>query len=97
MRDDNDYAGMSKEELRLHLASTAKQLASWEFALAYAKKQHARSFIEAYASSRGKSVAERVREGEMASVADQGEVLENEGNVRFHTVIRDLIVALLDA
>lgn len=97
MRDDNDYAGMSKEDLRTHLTATSKQLAAWQFALGNAKKQQARSFIEAYASSRGKSVSERSREGEMASVGDQGEVYEAEGRVAFHATIRDLIVTLLHA
>ena len=30
MRDDNDYAGMSKEDLRTHLTATSKQLAAWQ-------------------------------------------------------------------
>ena len=96
MRDDNDYAKMSLAELRESLQSAAKQLATWSFALSSAKKEHARSFVEAYSRAMGKSVAERVKEAEMASVADLGIVEEYQGNVDFYTTIRDLIVVLVE-
>lgn len=96
MRDDNDYAKMSLAELRESLQSTSQQLATWHYALASAKKDHARSFIEGYSLARGKSVAERVKEAEMASVADLGVCEEYQGNVDFYTTIRDLQVVLIE-
>ena len=96
MRDDNDYAGMTLADLRVALSETSKQLAAWTSALADAKSTHARSFIESYSQSRGKSVSERVKEAEMGSIADLQIFYDSEGNVGFHTSIRDLIVTLIE-
>lgn len=96
MRDDNDYAKMTLAELQESLAGTSKQLASWQYALGDARRTHARSFIEGYSDSRGKSVSERVKDGEMASVADLGIVYDCEANVEFHRTIRDLVVVLIE-
>ena len=96
MRDDTDYAGMTLADLRVALSEQSKQLATWHSALADARKEHARSFCETYASSRGKSVAERVRDAELGSVTDLGFIYEYEGYVTFYTTIRDLIVVLIE-
>lgn len=95
MRDEFDYSAMGREELRSRLVETAKQLATWEYALAQAKSYRNRAFMEAYASSTGRSVADRRMEAEVASSVDQNEVLENEGQVLFYRTIRDMIVVML--
>ena len=96
MRDDNDYAGMTLADLRVALCETSKQLAAWTSALSDAKATHARNFIECYADSHGKSVAERVKEAEMGSVTDLTILYDSEGNVEFHRSIRDLLVVLIE-
>lgn len=96
MRDDNDYAKMTLAELQESLCGTAKQLATWHSALAESRKTHARSFCESYAKSMEKATAGRVRDAELGSVADLGVIFEDEGNVAFHTTIRDLLVVLIE-
>ena len=79
MRDDNDYAGMTLAELRVALSETSKQMATWTSALSEAKKEHARTFCEAYSRSPEKSVAGREKDAELGSVTDLGFILEYEG------------------
>jgi hypothetical protein len=95
VRDDANYAEMGRQDLRQALTKTTSQLATWSFALASAKKVYNRSFLEAYAESRARSVSERRMEAEMATAADKGEVIDAEGMVEFHRAIRDEIVTLL--
>lgn len=95
MRDDHDYASMSVDELRTHLERVVKELSTWTTALASVRQDRHRAFCEAYGASDGKSVAERRMDAEVATAITQGEILEYEGIVAFHTAIRDLIVILL--
>ncbi len=96
MRDENDYAGMDRQELRQNLTRVSGQLATWQFALANVRKQRNRSFLEAYSASTGRSVAEKRMDAEMGSCADQGDLFEYEGQVAFYQTLRDEIVVLLE-
>lgn len=95
MRDENDYASMSREELRVHLDRVSRETSSWIYALANAKKELNRNFNEAYNESRGKSVAERRMDAELLTTQDKNDVFEYEGMVAYCTAIRDLLVTLL--
>lgn len=95
MRDDNDYQGMSREELRFHLQRVAKELATWEYALSTARMEQNRWWTDGYSTSSAKSTTERKAEAEVHAGPYQREVYEDEGYVRFYTVIRDLILELL--
>jgi hypothetical protein len=96
MRDEHDYASMGADELRQSLERVTKELSTWTHALADIKKDRHVNFLQAYSDSQGKSVAERRMDAEMATAITQGEIIEYEGIVGFHTAIRDLIVVLLN-
>ena len=95
MRDDIDYQAMEPPELRSHLQRVAKEVATWSFAVQSAKQELNRYYIDGYRNSRSRSVTERKMEAEMASEMFFREVLEAEGQLMFHSAIRDLIVELL--
>jgi len=95
MRDDNDYQAMTSADLRLHLQRVCKELATWEYALSVARVEQNLWWTDGYSTSTAKSTTERKAEAEVHAGPSQREVFENEGYVRFYTVIRDLIVGLL--
>lgn len=93
---DRDYAAMSVPELRVELARTAGQLATWTRSLAQQRQAIARPFYEAYVSSQGRSHAERMKDAEAQVLVDQGEITAAEGEVDYHSAIRDMIVTLIE-
>ena len=95
MRDDNDYRAMDRDDLRMHLQRVAKELATWEMALSLAKVEQNRYWTDGYAMSTARSTTERKADAEVHAGPFQRELYEAEGNVRFFTVIRDLILELL--
>jgi hypothetical protein len=95
VRDDNDYQAMSRLELRAQLQRVAKELAVWEYALSLARVEQNRYWTDGYSTSIARSTTERKAEAEVHAGPFQREVYENEGNVRFFTTIRDLILELL--
>lgn len=95
MRDENDYHGMDRLELRSHLERVAKELAVWTHALGRARRDHNYYYVDGYANSRAKAVTERKMEAEIAAAEFQREIFDNEAQVAYWTTIRDLIVELL--
>lgn len=94
-RIDPDYASKTVDELRKELVRVSAQLASWHVSLASQRKEILVPFLEVYMESDGRSHAERMKVAEAATVRDQGEIVEAEGQVNFFTAERDLIVHLL--
>jgi hypothetical protein len=95
MRIDRPYPEMGVDELRAELARVSGSLAAWQFSLADQRKTILVPFLEAYMGSEGRSHAERMKAAEAATVRDQEQILEAEGQVAFATTERDLIVHLL--
>lgn len=94
-RDEREYAAMDREALRGELARVSKELAAWHEALANAKQEHSHVFLDGYADSQGKSVAERRMDGEFMAGKEQRIVFDAQGQVDRYTSLRDMVVVLL--
>jgi hypothetical protein len=95
MRDSREYASMGPQELRENLVRVTEQLAAWSYSLARQRAEYHVHFLEAFESSSAKSVAERVKDAEMAWCRDRSQIMDAEGQVAFHEAIRSTLLALI--
>ena len=65
MRDDHNYHSMNRIELRAHLERVAKELATWQYALAHSRIEESRYWTDGYSTSTAKSTTERKADAEV--------------------------------
>lgn len=95
MRDERDYATMTRDELRVELVRVAKDLAQWLLELAKCRQDENREFLLAYGRSTARAVNERQMEARDATTMFRNELLEAEGKVACLQTTRDMINMLL--
>ena len=95
MRDDNDYSSMGRRELRQNLERVSKEAAVWSEVAGNARRDENLYWIDGVRNSMAKAITERKLAGDLHADEFRREALEAEGRVAYFTMIRDLLVVLL--
>jgi hypothetical protein len=91
-----EYPTLDTTELVAELAQVIGQLKRSTEQLANARSEYDRIRITAYFDSNGRSVAERDRDAELASMRAHDDYLDFECQVKTHTTVRDFLVQLIE-
>lgn len=94
-RPISEYPNLAVEELIEELVSVTGQLKASLIQRGSQKADYERAFINRYYQSQARTSVERDREAQFACQQDKADLTEFEHQVESHTVVRDLLVNLI--